>query len=295
MSHHKRTILVTGSTGAQGGSVARYLLENGTFNVRCLVRNLSSPKSLELFDQGAQLIKGDLDDVESLVHAMDGCYGVFGLTNFWGPNVGYEGEIKHGKNLGDACKRANIHHLVYSSLDRNSDVPHFESKVIAEDYMKSCVPTTSLITSFYFENFGTFFPPKEENGEWVFSVPQKSSTKVPMFSVYETGGWVLQAFLHPELYLNKDVPAVSHYISYPELVEGFTKVTGKKAKFNEIPNEVFRTFGFPGAEDIALNMKYFDDLTDGVKVDRRGGLEESKGIFSGEDWESYLRRTKWMQ
>jgi len=226
---------------------------------------------------------------------MDSCYGVFGITNFWDPSVGYDGEIKQGKNIGDACKLANIQHLVYSALDRNTGVPHAESKVIAEDYIKTCVPTTSLITSFYFENFLTFFPPKEENGEWVFSVPQKVTTKVPMFSVSDAGGWALQAFLHPELYLNQDVPCVGQYISYPELVETFARVTGKKARFNSIPNEIFRTFGFPGCLEIALNMQWFDDLHDGIKEDRRVGFEKSSQIYLGEDWEGYLKRSKWLQ
>jgi len=57
----------------------------------------------------------------------------------------------------------------------------------------------------------------------------------------------------------------------------------------------FKTFGFPGAEEIALNMQFFDDSHDGVKEDRRGGIEVSKKIFSGEDWEGFLNRTKWMQ
>jgi len=289
----RKTILVTGGTGKQGSSVVDFLLKDGTFNVRCMLRNVDSPTAKSLFNKGVQVVKGDLEDVDSMVRAMEGCYGVFGVTNFWDPSTGYEGEIRQCKNLGKACKRASVQHLVYSTLDYNSDVPHFESKVLGEEYMKKCVPTTSLVTSFYFENFASFFPPKEENGVLVFTVAQKSTTRVPMFAVADTGGWVLQAFLHPELYLNKDVPAVGQYITYPELVETFSKVTGKKARFNELPNEVFKNFGFPGAEELALNLKFFDDITDGNKEDRRVDLETSQNIFKGQDWESFLKTTGW--
>lgn len=289
----RKTILVTGATGKQGSSVVDFLLKDGTFNVRCLLRNIDSSASKTLFNQGVQVVKGDLENVDSLVQAMDGCYGVFGVTNFWDPATGYEGEIRQGKNLGKACKRAGVQHLVYSTLDYNSDVPHFESKVLAEEYMKKCVPTTGVVTSFYFENFASFFPPKEENGELVFTVAQKSTTRVPMYAVSDTGGWVLQAFLHPELYLNKDVPAVGQYITYPELVATFSRVTGKKARFNELPLDVFRGFGFPGAEELAQNLKFFDDITDGNKDDRRGDLETSQNIFKGRDWENYLKTTGW--
>lgn len=289
----RKTILVTGGTGKQGSSVVEFLLKDGTFNVRCMLRNVDSPSAKVLFNKGIQVVKGDLENVESMVNVMEGCYGVFGVTNFWDPATGYDGEIRQGKNLGKACKRAGVQHLVYSTLDYNSDVPHFESKVLAEEYMKKCVPTTSLVTSFYFENFASFFPPKEENGELVFTVAQKSTTHVPMYAVADTGGWVLQAFLHPELYLNKDVPAVGQYITYPELVKTFSRVTGKKARFNELPNEVFKNFGFPGAEELALNLKFFDDITNGNKEDRRGDLESSHNIFKGQDWETFLKTTGW--
>ena len=146
-----RTILVIGATGQQGGSVVRHLLANGEFAVRCLVRDDTSEKALKLVEQGATVVKGDLNDVDSLVQAASDCYGVFGVTNFWDKDCGYEKEIQHGKNIGTACKTANVKHLVFSTLDRNSDVPHFESKVIAEDYIKSIgVPLTSMVTRFYF-------------------------------------------------------------------------------------------------------------------------------------------------
>lgn len=273
----QKTILVVGATGKQGGSVARYLLKDGTFAVRCLVRSLESNASKELFNQGAQLVKGDLNNVDSLVNALRGVYGVFGVTNYWDPTVGYEGEIQQSKNLGDAALKAGVSHLVFSSLDRNSGVHHFESKVIGEDYIKSLgVPLTSLITSFYFENYIDLMPPKLEDGTWVFTVAQKAATRIPVYSVAETGGWVLQAFLQPKKYIGQDVAAVSEYISYPQIVETITRVTGKPAKFNEISLDVLRSFGFPGVEDLALNLSYFNEIEEGTKVDRRVILERAK-------------------
>ncbi|KIC89751.1 NmrA family NAD(P)-binding protein [Flavihumibacter sp. ZG627] len=76
-------ILVTGATGAQGGSVAKALLEQGKFGVRVLTRNAGSEKALELAAAGAEIVTGDLDDKTSLLQAKQGVYGVFGLTNFW--------------------------------------------------------------------------------------------------------------------------------------------------------------------------------------------------------------------
>ncbi len=292
MERNLQTILVIGATGQQGGSVVRHLLKDGTFKVRALVRYVNSDKAQELLNHGVELVTGDLNDVDSLTSAMNGCYGVFGVTNFWDPSVGYDGEIQQAKNIGDACKRAGVQHLVYSTLDRNSNVPHFESKVVGEDYIKSLgVPLTCLVTSFYLENFLTLMAPKEVNGELVFSVAQKATTRVPMFSCYDTGGWVLQAFLHPEIHLGKDLPAVSQYLTYPEIVQTVTKVTGRSCRFQEIPLDVFRNFGFPGAEELALNLQFFNDISEGVKQDRRVSLQTSQDIFVGETFEQFLLRT----
>ncbi len=92
----KKIILVTGATGGQGGSVARHLLEEGRFAVRAFTRNVGSPQALALEAAGAEIVQGDLADKESLVAAMQGCYGVFGVTNFW---EHYDKELDHGKNL----------------------------------------------------------------------------------------------------------------------------------------------------------------------------------------------------
>src|SRR5689334_15924545 len=99
----KRMILVTGATGAQGGGVARQLLKDAKFRVRCLTRDPKSPKAAALGRAGAELVKGDLADTRSLTAALTGCYGCFGVTNFW---EHFGGEYQHGINLVDAVKAA---------------------------------------------------------------------------------------------------------------------------------------------------------------------------------------------
>src|SRR4051794_4366125 len=111
--NQKQTVLVTGATGAQGGSVARALLSNNQFNVRCLTRNTSSANAIALAQSGAELVQGDLENVDTLKAAMEGCYAVFGVTNFW---EHYENEYLHGKNLVDAVAQSNIKHFVFSTL-----------------------------------------------------------------------------------------------------------------------------------------------------------------------------------
>jgi predicted dehydrogenase len=94
----RKTVLVTGATGLQGGSVARHLLRSGKYNVRCLSRNTASDKARALRHAGGELVAGDLGDHASLKAAMAGCDVVFGVTNFW---EHFERERQHGANLVD--------------------------------------------------------------------------------------------------------------------------------------------------------------------------------------------------
>ena len=104
---NNKVIAVTGATGQQGGAVARKLLADG-WKVRALTRDVDKPAAQELAALGAEIFAGDMNDRAELDAAFKGAYGVFSVQNFWLPNVGFEGEIKQGKNVADAAKAARI-------------------------------------------------------------------------------------------------------------------------------------------------------------------------------------------
>ena len=120
--------MVTGATGQQGGSLARLLLQQ-KHKVYALTRNAQSSSAQDLRNRGANIVKGDLDDSDSLEHAIKDVESVFLMgTPF---EDGTEGEIRRGKLMIDIAKKNGIQHLVYSSVanaDKNTGIPHFESK-----------------------------------------------------------------------------------------------------------------------------------------------------------------------
>ncbi|MEA2462544.1 MAG: hypothetical protein QOJ98_291, partial [Acidobacteriota bacterium] len=137
---NRKKILVVGATGAQGGSVARNLLARGRFDVRALTRNANSPAAQELRALGAEIVQGDLDDPASIRVAVEGCYGVFGVTNFW---EHFQREAEQGRNLVAAVADAGVQHFVFSTLPPVEKAtngalrsPHFDIKAEHEEYAR---------------------------------------------------------------------------------------------------------------------------------------------------------------
>jgi uncharacterized protein YbjT (DUF2867 family) len=147
-------ILVSGATGNQGGAVARRLLERG-FRVRALSRDTQKPEAQALAEEGAEVVRGDLDERSSVDRALEGAYGVFSIQNFY--EGGYEGEVRQGKTLADAAKAAGVRHVVYSSVgsaNRETGIPHFDSKGEIEEYKRQIdLPYTILRPVFFMQNW----------------------------------------------------------------------------------------------------------------------------------------------
>src|SRR5688572_919037 len=186
----KKIIAVIGSTGTQGGSLCRAILADpsGGFACRAVTRDPNKDKAKALAAAGAEVVAGNLDDVESLKKAFAGAHGVFAVTNFW-EHFSAEKEKAQAKNAAEAAKAAGVKHVIWSTLEDTRQfvsaddkrmpmlqekyrVPHFDAKGEANAYFAG-VPTTFLITSFYWDNFYTFGlgPKKADDGTYAWALP----------------------------------------------------------------------------------------------------------------------------
>lgn len=277
-----KTILVTGATGAQGGSVARHLLKSGRFHVKALTRNPDSENAKKLKGLGAEVVKGNMDDTSSLESAMQGCYGVFGVTNFW---EHFNGEFQHGKNIINAVWKSGVPHFVMSTLpgyDKLSGgtikVPHFDLKYSLQEYASAEKPDSIFFhPAYYYENFLSFFvPQKEDDGSYSFGFPQGDS-KLAGYSVEDTGGVISEIFTAPEKYHGKVIPGVGDDLTGDEYASIMTSVLGKEIKYHHIPNEVYSKLGFPGAEEMG-NMFEVQRI---YIPERSQDLQFSRSIYPG--------------
>jgi uncharacterized protein YbjT (DUF2867 family) len=226
-----KIIAVTGATGQQGGAVARKLLADG-WKVRALTRDVNKPATQELASLGAEVFAGDLEDRPQLEAAFEGAYGVFSVQNFWLPNVGFEGEIRQGKNVADAAKDADIQHLVYSSVGgahRGMGQKHFESKWMIEQHIHSLdISYTILRPSFFMENYN-WSRAQILNGTYT-GMGLRPEKGLQMMAVEDVGVFAALAFSNPEEYVGQTIELAGDELSESQIADTFTKVIGRPVK-----------------------------------------------------------------
>jgi len=277
----KPIITVFGATGAQGGSVVRYLANDDRFAIRAVTRDTSSEKARELKEKyGAELVEADATNPESYERAFAGAYGAFVVTAFWDPStMGKEKEI--GKNLVKAAKAAGVQHYVWSTLpfarkesEGKYNVPHFDDKAEVDDDVKAAgfLFHTFFLAAFYYQNFSSFFPiQKSEEGDLAVNLPDTSS--ITAYDVSQTGGIVAEIFNHREKWNGQYVAASGDHFTLTEVEEVLSKAAGKKVQVNRIPRDVFGNLGFPGAHELAEMFSWFNEYTYfGRQLKRESGL-----------------------
>ena len=272
----RKVIAVVGATGAQGGGLARAILDDpdGGFAVRAITRNVGSDKAKALAARGAEVVAADLDDQASLERAFRGAYGAYCVTNFW-EHFSPEKEKAQARNLAQAAKSAGVHHVIWSTLEDTrqlvplSDermptlmgeykVPHFDAKGESNAFFTQAgVPTTFLLTSFYWDNLIHFGlgPKPGADGVLEFTLPM-GDVPLPGIAVDDIGRSAYGIFKQGDALIGKTVGIVGESLTGAQMAEGLSKALGRPVRYNAVTPAQYRGFGFPGADDLG-NMFQF--------------------------------------
>ncbi|XP_054698888.1 nmrA-like family domain-containing protein 1 isoform X1 [Grus americana] len=261
----KKLIVVFGATGAQGGHVARALLEDGTFKVRAVTRSPMKKEAEELKKRGAEVVKADQDDEPSLELALAGAYGAFIVTNFW-EHCSKEKEIAQGKRLADLSKRLGLCHVVYSGLENvkqltggQLEVLHFDGKGVVEEYFQKVgVPTTTIRLPFYFENFLSIFKPQKapQGDTYVLALPM-GDTPMDGMAVEDIGPVVLCLLKSPGEYIGQVIGLSTGKLTEAEYAAVLSQQMGKTVHASKISPEEYEKRGFPGAKEMAAMFRFY--------------------------------------
>lgn len=232
-----KIVLVLGGTGNQGGATARELLSRG-WTVHALVRNPDKPEAKALEEQGAVLVKGDLEDVGSLREAVAGVYGMYSVQALAYEPETLAAEVRHGKAVADAAKEAGVAHFVYSSVggaERNTGIDHFESKAEIEEHIKKLgLPATVLRPVFFMNNLLHF---ADAEGERVMSLPVKPDKPMQFIASDDIGVFAANAFDNPAEFIGKEIELAGDEITFPRVAEIYERITGTPTRLETTPIE----------------------------------------------------------
>jgi len=278
----KKIIAVVGATGAQGGGLVRAIANDkgSGFVARALTRDVNSEKAKALGKLGAEVVAANLDDAESMKRAFAGAHGAFCLTNFW-EHFSPEKEYAQAKTQAMAAKHAGLRHVIWSTLEDTrqwvplSDdrmptlmgkykVPHFDAKGEADqEFKKLAVPTTFLLTSFYWDNL-IFFgmgPKKGPDGILSFTLPM-GDKKLPGIAAEDIGKCTLGIFKKGIEYIGKTVGIAGEHLTGSQMASALTKALGQPVRYNAVTPEQYRGFGFPGADDLGNMFQFNQDFSE---------------------------------
>ena len=276
----KKIIAVAGSTGSQGNGLVRAILNDpaGGFSARAITRDVNSPKAKELAKLGAEVVAGDVDDVESLKKAFKGAYGAYCVTFYWA-HMSPEREVANAKALAIAAKAAGVQHAIWSTLEDvrkfvplsdnrmptiqgKYKCPHFDTKGESNHFFTDLgVPVTFLQTTFYWDNL-IFFgmgPKKGPDGKLAITFPM-GDRKLAGIAAEDIGKCAYGIFKRGREFIGKTVSIAGEFVTCAQMAAKLSKAMGREIRYNDVPPEVYRSFGFPGADDMGNMFQFYRDF-----------------------------------
>jgi len=278
MSGEQGTILVAGATGKQGGAVIRHLRARG-IAVRGITRDPDAEKAQPLRDAGVELVRADLTDRASVDGLFDGITGVFSVATPF--EAGLDAEVAQGKTLGDAAKTAGISHYVYSSVggaDRDSKVPHFESKWAIENHLRGLgLPLTIVRPVYFYENFGGWSLQPSGDG-YAMAMPLSPDRPMQAVAADDIGAFVAMAFADPAAWTGREFELAGDERTLPEYAAAISAARGVGIEYVQAPWEALRE----QSEDLYRMFDFFE--REGYAADIAALRAEYPGLKSFDDW-----------
>ena len=244
----KKIIAVAGATGAQGGGLVRSILADpgGEFAVRAITRDPGSPKARALAAAGAEVVAADIADKAAVARAFAGAHGAYCVTFFWN-HFSPDQERAEAHAMADAAKQAGVQHVVWSTLEDtrrwvklddtrmptlmgNYKVPHFDVKGEADDYFRATgVPTTCLLTSFYWDNLIHFGmgPKAGPDGKLHFALPM-GDKPLPGIAAEDIGRCAHGIFKRGDEFAGRTVGIAGEHLTGAQMAAGLARALGRE-------------------------------------------------------------------
>lgn len=214
---------------------------------------------------------------ESLSAALAGAYGVYAMQ----PSVrGTEIEIRQGAAVIDAACVADIRHFIYASVggaDRQSGVPHFESKWVIEQHLvRSGLPATVIRPAFFMENFVRL--PLRIVLMALLRRYMPRHKPLQMIAIDDIGNRVVRAFTEPDFFIGHAEEIAGDELTHAQIVAHFKSCGWFQGLPFPIPHVLVRLV----PNEILKMFEWFAD--EGYQADIPKLRAEQQSLLTFEQW-----------
>jgi uncharacterized protein YbjT (DUF2867 family) len=181
--------------------------------------------------------------------------------------------------MAAAAKETGIKHAIWSTLEDTRKwvplednsmptlmgkykVPHFDAKGESNHFFTDAgVPVTFMLASYYWDNLIHFGmgPKPGPDGKLYITFPM-GDKKMAGISADDIGKCAYGIFKKGPEMIGKTVGIAGDQLTIAEMADALSKALGKPVAYNEVTPEVYRGFGFPGAEDLGNMFQFYRDF-----------------------------------
>ena len=270
-----QNVLVYGATGSQAKPVAKKLLDAG-HSVRVVTRDPGKAEDLQ--QAGAEVVQGDMGNLETLKEASSGMDAVFLLVPFFTQNP--TDGVTYGRNAIDAAKAAGVKLLVWNASGeippQRSGNPGFDLRIdILEHLQASGLPHVVLQPTAYMENFLGPWTRAEVAEEDTFAYPTPDAVQMQWVATDDVASFAVYALEHPDLAdLNVKVCGPER-LNGTEVAKRFSRGLERDVTFRAMPaaefgekiDAVFPGMGEAAAQGYAMAYEHPEMFSSNVDLD----------------------------
>ncbi|CAF1371720.1 unnamed protein product [Adineta ricciae] len=243
--------VITGGTGAQGGATVQALL-NTSFPqpivIRVVTRDPTSSVAQAAVSRSSQLarvevVKGDLNDINSLKLALAGATGVFSVQAA-GPE-----EVIQGLNLVKAAKECGVRVFVHTSVSmtgKHQSFPRWSADWSYAWYWLSKHEVEEAVRKAHFDSYTILrpallmdnfkkphcdlvFPQYAERGV-ILTISALSTTTIQLIAAEDVGKFAAAAFADPVKFNGLEIELAAEWLTFPQIAQQINSVTGKNVR-----------------------------------------------------------------
>jgi hypothetical protein len=183
--------------------------------------------------------------------------------------------------MASALKTAGVKHAIWSTLEDTRKfipltdnrmptlmgqykVPHFDAKEESNEFFTAAgVPTTFLYTSFYWENFIYFGagPQKGPDGKLYLTMPM-GDKRLPGIASEDIGKAAYGIFRQGNELIGKKVFIAGEHVSGTQMAVSISRAIGREVLYSDVDPDVYRSFGFQGADEMGNMYQFKRDFSD---------------------------------